>query len=93
MLDNLRAEPTRPGARTARQTGTRPREGNCMLNIIVSPAGLMDIPNAAKYLGCPESSIRWMRRMRKLPFARIGAKLMVRQSDLDKYVESSMMEV
>ena len=60
------------------------------VDVIVSPSGLMDLENAAQYLGCKVSTVRWMRRTKKLPFARIGAKLMVRKSDLDAYVQSSL---
>lgn len=53
----------------------------------ISPAGLMDLPNAALYLGVPVSTMRWLRRMHKLPFLTLGGRLMVTQKDLDEYIE------
>ena len=53
----------------------------------ISPSGLMDIENAALYLGTKVPTLRWLRRMRKLPFVKLGAKLMVKKSDLDAYIE------
>lgn len=53
----------------------------------ISPSGLMDLENAAKYLGVDLGTIRWIRRMKKLPFVKIGAKLMVKQSALDAYID------
>jgi len=46
--------------------------------IKISPSGLMDMENAALYLGCPVGTLRWLRRMKKVPFVKLGAKLMVK---------------
>jgi len=54
----------------------------------ISPSGLMDLENAAKYLGCKIDTLRWLRRMKKLPFVKLGQRLMVKQRDLDNYIES-----
>ncbi|MCP4713428.1 MAG: helix-turn-helix domain-containing protein [Planctomycetes bacterium] len=55
--------------------------------IKISPSGLMDLENAARYLGCQAGTLRWLRRMHKLPFVKLGAKLMVKKADLDAYIE------
>ena len=57
--------------------------------IKIAPSGLMDLQNAALYLGCEIGTMRWLRRMKKLPMVRIGAKLMVKQHDLDAYIEAA----
>ena len=48
----------------------------------------MDLENAAAYLGVSVGTVRWLRRTKKLPFVRIGAKLHVRQQDIDTYLEN-----
>ena len=60
-----------------------------MSEIIISPSGLMDLENAARYLGTTVNTMRWLRRMKKLPFIRLGAKLMIKKSDLDEYIEQN----
>ena len=55
----------------------------------ISPSGLMDLENAARYLGCKVDTLRWLRRMKKLPFVKLGQRLMVKQRDLDAYVEAA----
>jgi len=55
--------------------------------IKIAPSGLMDLENAARYLGCPIGTLRWLRRMHKLPFVKLGAKLMVKKADLDTYIK------
>ena len=55
--------------------------------INIAPSGLMDLENAAQYLGVNIGTIRWMRRMKKLPFVRLGGKLYLKQCDLDAYIE------
>ena len=55
--------------------------------VSIAPSGLMDLASAARYLGCTTSTMRWLRRMRRLPFLTLGGKLMVMQSDLDSYIE------
>ena len=48
----------------------------------------MDLTAAAEYLGVSVSTLRWLRRMRKLPFYRIGSKLHVKRHELDEYIET-----
>lgn len=56
-------------------------------NIRVSPSGLMTIQDAAVYLGAKLDTLRWLRRTKRLPFVKIGAKLMIKQSILDAYID------
>ena len=53
----------------------------------IAPSGLMDLENAARYLGVDVGTVRWMRRMKKVPFVKLGARLHVKKQDLDAYVE------
>ena len=55
----------------------------------ISPCGLMDLQNAARYVGVKVDTIRWLRRTRKIPFVRLGARLMVSKSDLDAFIEAA----
>ena len=55
--------------------------------IVISPSGLMGLESAALYLGVGVNTMRWLRRTRKLPFVKIGAKVMVKQSAIDEYIE------
>ena len=47
----------------------------------------MSIQDAAVYLGVKVDTMRWLRRTKQLPFVKIGAKLMIRQSALETYIE------
>ena len=58
-------------------------------SINIAPSGLMDIENAAIYLGVSVWSVRWLRRMGKVPFLKIGAKLLVQQADLDAFIQEA----
>ena len=58
--------------------------------IDIAPSGLMDLRSAAHYLGVSVDSMRWLRRMKKLPFLKIGAKLKVRQADLDDFIQAAI---
>ena len=53
----------------------------------ISPSGLMDLSIAAEYLGVTVATLRWLRRMKKLPFLKLGGKLFVRQNEIDSYLE------
>lgn len=55
-------------------------------DVIISPAGLLDVKNAARYLGVSIHTVRWLRRTFQLKAAMVGNKLMFRQSDLDEYI-------
>ena len=52
----------------------------------ISPSGLMDLETAARYLGRTLGTMRRLRRLKKLPFVKLGAKLMVKQTDLDAFI-------
>ena len=56
--------------------------------INIAPSGLMTLENAAQYLGVKIGTVRWLRRMRKLPFVKLGAKLYVKRQDIDTYIEA-----
>ena len=56
-------------------------------SIKIAPSGLMDLENVALYLGVDLGTIRWMRRMKKLPFVKLGGRLYVKQQDIDAYVD------
>lgn len=56
-------------------------------------SGLMSLDDAARYLGVPVATLRWwLYSLRLLPWYRIGARKrgrpMLRQSDLDQFIES-----
>ena len=57
--------------------------------IKIAPSGLMDLNSAGQYLGVSMTTIRWLRRMKKLPFVILGGKLYVKQHDLDAYIEAA----
>lgn len=46
----------------------------------------MDLETAARYLGRTLGTMRRLRRLKKLPFVKLGAKLMVKQTDLDAFI-------
>ena len=56
--------------------------------IRISPSGLMSIQDAAAYLGVTVDTMRWLRRTKRLPFAKIGAELRVTKVALDAYIDS-----
>ena len=53
----------------------------------IAPSGLMAIEDVAEYMGVPVGTVRRLRRLDRIPFHRIGAKLYTRKADLDKYIE------
>ena len=58
--------------------------------IEISPAGLMDLANAAKYLGVEVCTVRNLRRFRRIPYLKVGGKLRFRKMDLDKFIEQEL---
>ena len=56
-------------------------------NIRISPSGLMSIQDAAVYLGVKVDTMRWLRRTKRLPFVKIGARVMVRRPALEAYID------
>ena len=47
----------------------------------------MTIKQAATYLGVKVNTMRYLRRTKQLPFAKIGAELRIRQPDLEAYID------
>jgi len=54
----------------------------------MTKSGLMDLAQAAEYLGVKVSSMRWLRRTGRLPFFRLGQRLRIRKDTIDKYIEA-----
>lgn len=54
----------------------------------ISPSGLMNIQTAAEYLGVTVATMRWLRRTKQVTFYKLGARLMVKQPDLDNYLQT-----
>ena len=54
----------------------------------IPASGLMDLEKAARYLGVDLGTGRWMRRVKQVPFVKLGVKLHVKKQDLDAYVEA-----
>lgn len=53
----------------------------------VDPRGCLGTAKAARYLDVPESTLREWVRMREIPVARHGKRLIFRVRDLDRWVE------
>ncbi len=54
---------------------------------------LLDVPGAAKRLGCSERFIRRLIQERRVPFVRLaGTKIRFLESDLDRWVVSQRVE-
>ncbi|GEM_PF-3527795 len=66
---------------------------NEVANLRISPSGLMDIANAAIYLGISIVAVRNLRRFKKLPFCKIAGRVMVKQKDIDAYIEQQTESV
>jgi len=60
---------------------------NEVANLRIAPSGLMDIANAAIYLGISVDSLRWIKRMRRVPFYKLEKRIMFSKGDLDEYLE------
>ncbi len=58
--------------------------------VTINPTDLMRLEDAARYLNVNVVTMRNLQRFRKLPFAKIGGKIMFRQKDIDAFVESQM---
>lgn len=58
--------------------------------IKISPSGLMDLENAAAYLGVSIRLMRKFRTLRMVPFVKLGGKLMIHKNDLDAFINRSM---
>lgn len=59
----------------------------------VDPRGYLGTKRAARYLDVPESTLREWVRMREIPVARHGKRLMFRVRDLDGWVDRHKREV
>ena len=53
----------------------------------IPESNLLSIETASKYLGVPVGTVRRLRRLDRIPFHRIGAKLYTRKADLDEFIE------
>ena len=53
----------------------------------ISESGLMNLEQAAVYLGISVVTARRLRRMKKLPFITLAGKLMIRKQWIDDYLE------
>jgi excisionase family DNA binding protein len=58
--------------------------------IEISPSGLMDIANAAMYLGISVRTLRKWKDRRMVAFVKLGGLLKFRQRDLDAWIEQNM---
>lgn len=48
---------------------------------------LLGVESAAAYLGCAKWAVRTLAWQRKVPFIRIGRRILFDKADLDKFVE------
>ena len=53
----------------------------------IPESNLLSIETAAEYLGVPVGTVRRLRRLDRIPFHPIGAKLYTRKADLEAYIE------
>lgn len=58
----------------------------------IDPRGYVGTKKAARYLDVPESTLREWVRMREIPVARHGKRLMFRVRDLDGWVDGHKKE-
>ena len=58
----------------------------------ISPSGLMDLENAAIYLGVKPNTIMWLRRKRKIPCMKLGGRLHFLKDDLDQWLREKKEE-
>lgn len=66
------------------------KNGTGQLNMIeptveISPSGLMDLHNAAVYLGVSEATIRNLWRFRKITAKKVGRELRFHRDELDNF--------
>ncbi|MCX6639697.1 MAG: helix-turn-helix domain-containing protein [bacterium] len=54
---------------------------------------IMDVSQAAEYLGFSEYSMREMVRMRQIPFHRVKKSIRFRKSKLDRWIDRSEIGV
>ena len=48
------------------------------------------IPGAAAYVGIPAETMRWWLKQGRLPRIKVGRRVLVRKSDLDKLIAESL---
>jgi excisionase family DNA binding protein len=58
-----------------------------------NPPRILKVAEAAYYLQISERTIRSLIAERKIPFARIGRRVVFRLVDLDRWLESKLEEV
>lgn len=59
----------------------------------VDPRGYLGTKKAARYLDVPESTLREWVRMREIPVARQGKRLLFRVRDIDQWVDDRKKEL
>ena len=60
-------------------------------NFNIAPSGLMSLKSASVYLGVNLVAVRNLRRFKRMPFCKVAGRVMVRQKDVDNYIESQMI--
>ena len=53
---------------------------------------LLDVKEAAEYLSMPEGTVRYWVFTRKLRHYKLGKRLKFDRADLDKFIESNLVE-
>jgi len=53
---------------------------------------LLDFEGAAAYLGMPVSSVKWAYRMGRIPFIRLGKRLVTTADKLDAAIDSQFQK-
>ncbi|HHT9135228.1 MAG TPA: helix-turn-helix domain-containing protein [Candidatus Avalokitesvara rifleensis] len=53
---------------------------------------MLDIKGASKYLGMPEGTIRYWCFTKKIRHYKLGKRLKFDRADLDKFIESCLVE-
>ena len=56
-----------------------------------APDELMTLPEAAKFLRVTISTLRSWRLQRRLPFVKLGGKVLLRRSDAENFVAASVV--
>ena len=54
---------------------------------------LFSVPKAAKILGVTDRMVRYMVYEQRIPFYKIGARVLFRESDLEAWVQSQKVNV
>ena len=63
------------------------------LKVVDDCDGLMDVPQAAQYLGIKTSSLYQKCMKKEIRYVKLGKLNRFRKKDLDKYIDDNLIEV